>query len=138
MAPVDEVYARERWLSIRWDRDRMCVHAEWTGFANSAQFRAGTMKILDAIKSKSAGSLLSDNRKLEGVTNEDQLWIRDTWVPLAVEDGLMRIAVVVPPRGLGKIASEEIIARFEKSTFVTNTFESVDEALRWVAAGSSS
>jgi hypothetical protein len=134
MSHVDEVYAVEPWLSIRWDRERTCVHAEWTGFANSVQFRAGTMKILDAIKAKGAGSLVSDNRKLEGVTNQDQLWIRDTWVPLAVVDGLKRIAVVVPRHGLGKIASEEIIGRFGKSTFVTNTFESADAALKWVAA----
>jgi hypothetical protein len=129
---VDEVYATEGWLSIRWDRECRCVHAEWTGFANSIQFRAGTMKILDAIKENGASSLVSDNRRLEGVTTQDQLWIRDTWVPLAVADGLRRIAVVLPRRGLGKIASEEIIGRFGKSTFVTSTFESTDEALAWL------
>jgi hypothetical protein len=51
---------------------------------------------------------------------------------VAVAAGLKRIAVVVAHRGLGKIASEEIIGRFGTTRFVTNTFESADEALKWV------
>jgi hypothetical protein len=129
---VEQVYAVEPWLSIRWDREHACVHAEWTGFANSAQFRDGTLRILEALRDKQASLLISDNRKLEGVVDEDQLWLRDTWVPVAVAAGLKRIAVVVAHRGLGRIASEEIIGRFGKTTFITNTFESPDEALKWV------
>jgi hypothetical protein len=119
-----------------WDREHACVLAEWTGFANSAQFRDGTLKILEALRDKHAALLISDNRKLEGVVDEDQLWLRDTWVPVAVAAGLKRIAVVVAHRGLGKIASEEIIGRFGKTKFVTNTFESGNEALKWVATPS--
>lgn len=78
---VGQVYAVEPWLSIRWDPEHACVHAQWTGFANSAQFRDGTLKILEALRDKHAALLISDNRKLEGVVDEDQLWLRDTWVP---------------------------------------------------------
>jgi hypothetical protein len=131
-AHVEQVYAVEPWLSIRWDNDHACIHAEWTGFANSTQFRDGTLKILEALRDKHAALLISDNRRLEGVVDEDQLWLRDTWVPVAVAAGLERIAVVVAHNGLGKIASEEIIGRFGKTTFVTKTFESPEEALKWV------
>jgi hypothetical protein len=123
----------EPWLSIRWDGGRQCVHAEWKGFCNSVQFRDGTLTILAAIRERHAASLVSDNRRLEGVTNEDQLWLRDTWVPLAVSHGLKRIAVVLARYGLGKIASEEIISRFGATDFVTRTFDSLDEALSWVS-----
>ncbi len=91
------------------------------------------MTILEAIRERHAASLVSDNRRLEGVTNEDQLWLRDTWVPLAVSRGLKRIAVVLARYGLGKIASEEIISRFGSTDFVTRTFDSLDEALSWVS-----
>lgn len=67
------------------------------------------------------------------VITEDQLWIQDTWTPLAVEAGLKRIAVIVAPSGLGKYASEEIISQFPAGTFLTCTFESLDEALAWAA-----
>ena len=128
----DAVYLDEPWLSIIWDRDLTCVYAKFKAFANSAEFRAGVMRILDAIKDKQAPFLISDNRKLEGVAVEDQLWLRDTWVPLAVAAGITRIAVVLPRQGLGKIASEEIISQFVNTPFVTRTFSSLDEAMWWV------
>jgi hypothetical protein len=119
------------WLSIQSDRSSSCVYAEWKGFATSAEFRAGTTRILEAIRAIKATSLVSDNRKLEGVTAQDQLWIRDTWTSLAVASGLARIAVVVPQRGLGKIASEQILSQVGMKAFSTRMFTTVSEAMEW-------
>ncbi len=129
----DGVYADERWLSIQWDRQYNCVYAEWKSFANSREFRASLMKILDAVRQHNAPALVSDNRRLEGVANEDQLWIRDTWTPLAVTSGLKRIAMVLPHHGLGKIASEEILGQVGMAVFATRTFTTVSEATEWAA-----
>jgi hypothetical protein len=90
------------------------------------------MKIIDAIRDRRAASFVSDNRRLESVTNEDQLWIRDTWTPLAVAVGLKRIAVVLASRGLGKIASEAVLSQIGKTAFVTHTFGTPSEAIEWV------
>jgi hypothetical protein len=127
-----DVYSEEPWLSIRLDNEHRCVYAEFKSFANSAEFRASTLRIIEAIRDRQAASLVSDNRRLEGVTNEDQLWLRDTWMPLAVAAGVKRIAVVLAHSGLGKIASDEIIGKFGNTPFVTRTFDSVDEAMGWV------
>jgi hypothetical protein len=59
-----------------------------------------------------------------GVTNPQLVFIDDTFKPPVV---------VMQHFGLDKIASEEIIGRFGKTDFVTRTFDSVDEALKWVA-----
>lgn len=133
MSP-DEVYAEAPYMSIRFDSRRNCVLAEFKGFATSVEFRAGTMKILDAIGEHGVDSLISDNRHLEVVTEADQMWIRDAWVPLAVAAGLKRIGVVLAKQGLGKFASQEIISQFPDSTFVTRTFDSLDEAKKWLAS----
>jgi hypothetical protein len=129
----ENVHLNEPWLSIHWDREHNCVHAEFKGFTDSAEFRRGTAKILDAVRDRGARGLLSDNRGLEGVGEADQLWLRDTWMPEAVKAGIRRIAVVLAHHGVGKIASEEIIGRFGKTEFVTRTFDSVPTALRWLA-----
>jgi hypothetical protein len=64
-APLsDAVYLDEPWLSIIWDHSITCVYAKFKAFANSAEFRAGVMKILDAIRDKHAPFLISDNRTL--------------------------------------------------------------------------
>jgi hypothetical protein len=127
------VFADEPWLSIQGDRESRCVYAEWRGFANSSEFRTSTMRILEAIRATGAVSLVSDNRRLEGVADQDQLWIRDTWTPLAVGAGLARIAVVVAQRGLGKIASEQILSQVGMKAFSTRTFTTVSEAMEWAA-----
>ena len=132
-SPKSGAFADEPWLSIEWDRGRNCVYAEWKGFANSAEFRASLIRIVDAIRDSKAPSLVSDNRRLEGVTSADQLWIRDSWVPLAVAAGLKRIAVVLAHHGLGKIASEEILSQIGTSAFATRTFTTVSEATEWAA-----
>ena len=129
-----DVHLDEPWLLIRWDNDHQCIYAQFKAFANSDEFRAGCLKILEAIRDRHATSLVSDNRKLEGVVNEDQLWIRDTWFPLAVETGLTRIATVLARTGLGRIASEDIIRRAGEEVFI-RTFDSLPEALSWVGSG---
>jgi hypothetical protein len=128
-----EVFSDERWLRIEWDSVHRCVYAEWKAFANSSEFRASSTRILDAIRARGADSFVSDNRRLEGIADQDQLWLRDTWVPMAVAAGVKRIAVVVPHHGLGKIASEEILGRIEMQVFATRTFSTVSEATEWAS-----
>ena len=118
---------------MRWDREHNCFNAEFKTFATSVEFREGTMKIIDAIRDKHAVSLVSDNRRLEGVSDMEQLWIRDSWSPLAQAGGLERIAVVLARQGIGTFVSQEMIAQIGDKAFVTRTFESLPEALKWVA-----
>jgi hypothetical protein len=131
ISPAD-VFVDEPWLFMGWDHAHRCVFADWKGFCNSSELRAGMMKIIEAVRDRHAASLVSDNRKLEVVANEDQLWIRDTWTPLAVTAGLRRIAVVLARQGLGKIASEAVLGQIGKTSFATRTFVTVSEAMEWV------
>ena len=127
------IFADEPWLSIEWEREHNCVYAEWKSFANSAEFRASLLRIVAAVRDRNVSALVSDNRRLEGVAGADQLWIRDTWTPLAVASGLKRIAVVVPHHGLGKIATEEILSQIGQTAFTTRSFTTVSEATEWAA-----
>ena len=121
-------------MYLAWDGEHNCVYVEFKGFATSAEFRSGTMMVIEAIRERNATSLISDNRRLEVVTNEDQLWLRDTLVPQAAAGGLKRAALVVAHEGLGKYASQEILSRLPTGMFVTRTFDSLDDAKTWIAA----
>jgi hypothetical protein len=116
------------------DREKACLYTEWKGFANSREYRAGITKVLEAVRRTHATSLVSDTRKLELVSSEDQLWIRDTWVPLVAAAGLKRVALVIARHGLGKFAVEAISAQVGPTVFVKATFESVTEAEAWLRA----
>ena len=128
-----DVFLDKPWRWIGWDRQRRCVHAEFKSFANSSEFRAGTTQILNLIRAHKAAALISANRRLEGVTDLDQLWLRDSWLPMAVAAGVEHIAVLVAPRGLGKLATEAIIGKFGKTSFETCMFESLADAEKWVS-----
>src|SRR5581483_1693877 len=110
--PESGLYSDQAWMSIHWDEAHRCIHAEFKALANSAEFRTGMLRILDATWDRQAASLVSDNRRLDGVASDDQRWLRDTWVPLAVAAGIKRIAVVLGSSGPGKAASEDIIQLF--------------------------
>ena len=128
-----DVHADLPYLYIAWDGEHRCIYLEFKGFATSAEFRSGTMLVIDAIRDRKATSLISDNRRLEVVTNEDQLWLRDTLVPQAAAGGLKRAALVVAHQGLGRYASQEILNRLPSGMFVTRTFDSLDDARKWIA-----
>lgn len=128
-----DVHADLPYLYIAWDGEHNYIYFEFKGFATSAEFRSGTMMVIDAIRERKATSVISDNRRLEVVTNEDQLWLRDTLVPQAAALGMKRAALVVAHQGLGKFASQEIVNRLPSGMFVTRIFDSLDDAKKWIA-----
>jgi hypothetical protein len=140
----DAVYVDERWLLMRWDGEHQCLLAEWKGFATSAEFRGALLKAIDVIRERNGAGFVTDTRKLELVSDDDQRWLITTWPPLAIAAGLKRLAIVMAKTGLSKMAIEDMIkagaiqAEREPAAgepaFESRTFESVTEAVRWVTA----
>lgn len=121
-------------ISMRWDEGNRTVNADWTGFFNSIEFRDAATKLVEEIKSRRATSTVCDIQRLEVVIHTDQLWIRDTWVPLALASGLKRIAVVVALRGLAKFAADAMIRLVGRTGIETRLFNSLENAIEWINA----
>ena len=130
---ADKVYIDEPWQHLRWDDLHRCVHSEWKGFANSAEFRAGLIKGLQAAREHHASRWLSDTRKIKVIVQEDQEWVRDTWAPLAQVAGVKRLALVTADAGLGKITSEEAGDMAASGGMTTRHFSTVADARQWLA-----
>jgi hypothetical protein len=128
------LYADKPWHSIRWDSDSQCVFAEWNGFATSVEFRECLMNGLQAIKDHRAVRYVSDTRGAKLILDKDRTWVNETWVPLAAAAGLRRLALVVStqPR-MARLAVEAVAEAFDSDRLQLHTFESLDEAMRWVA-----
>ena len=131
---MPDLYSDDRWLSITWDAEHRCIYALWKVFATSRELRDGGEKILQAIRARHAEALVSDNRRLAGLTPDDQDWFSKTWTRKAVRIGLRRIAVVLPPQGFGRYDSEDTLGRLGTRDFVTHAFDSVPEAFDWIAS----
>jgi hypothetical protein len=133
VAPVGDFYLDEPWVSIRWDGVHNYVHTEWKAFANSAEFRAALMKVLDVVRDKRAVSYLSDTRKVKVIVHDDQAWANEVWVPLLVAAGLKRFALVTAASGLGKVTVEEVVKLVDNRGVLMRSFASVDDARSWLA-----
>jgi hypothetical protein len=129
---IDDVYLDEPWLLLRWDSEHRCVFAEWKGFATSAEFQSALLKALQVVRERRAASFVNDTRKLELVSDEDQIWLRYTWPQLAIDAGLKRLAVVIAQSGLSRMAIEDMFKRRRKNALQSRTFDSVADALKWV------
>jgi hypothetical protein len=120
---------------MRWDSDHQCVFAEWKAFATSAEFQGALTRVLEVIRERAAVNFVTDTRNLESVSNEDQRWIRYNWAPLAIAAGMKRIAVIEGKHGLAKFAIDVMFKgrRNTGSQLQSRTFDSVAEAMKWVA-----
>jgi stage II sporulation SpoAA-like protein len=132
MSSTSDVYMDEPWVLIRWDQEHRCVFADWKGFATSSEFQSGLTKALDVVKERQAVNLVSDTQKLESISDEDQRWIRYSWAPLAAASGLRRVAVVLAPSGLSKMAIQTMFKGRRRTGLQSRTFDSLTDALRWV------
>jgi hypothetical protein len=132
--PIDGVYVDQPWLLMRWDKAHQIVHSEWRAFANSAELRAGLLRGIEAIKDHRAIGYLTDTRKVRVVVHSDQEWIKQTWLPLAIEAGLKRIAVVIAPSGLGKATVEDVVGLTEDQGLQSRSFESLAAGRTWASS----
>jgi hypothetical protein len=119
-------------LLLRWDQQHACVFADWKGFATSTEFQGGLMKALEVVRARQAVNFVNDTQKLESISDEDQRWIRYTWAPLAATSGLRRLAVVLAPSGLSKMAIQTMFKGRRRTGLQSRTFDALADALKWV------
>jgi hypothetical protein len=131
--PANDVYIDQPYVSIRWDSIHKHVLSEWKGFANSEELRAALLKGLQAIIDNHAAAYVSDARKLRVIVHEDQRWIEEKWMPLALQAGLKRLAFVTADTGLGRLTIEDVVVLVHRHGLESRTFTSVAAARHWVA-----
>jgi hypothetical protein len=131
--PADGVYVNEPYLSIRWDGLHNHVFSEWKGFANSEELRAGLLGGIRAITDNRAAAYVSDARKLKVIVHDDQRWIQEKWMPLAMQAGLKRLAFVTAGSGLGRLTIEDLVGLVADHGLESRTFSSLPAARSWVA-----
>jgi hypothetical protein len=131
--PPNDVYVDEPYLSIRWDGVNQHVLSEWRGFANSAELQAGLLKGIQAISDNHAAAYVSDARKLKVIIHEDQRWVQEKWLPLAMQAGLRRLAFVTASTGLGQATIKDLVVLVDHHGLEARTFSSIPAARRWVA-----
>jgi hypothetical protein len=118
---------------VKWDPTSRTVRLEAQGWANSTEFAAAFEAVLVALTENRCTRWLVDCREMRAVKQSDQDWIDASWFPRALALGLMRIAVVVPKRGLAMMNIDAMVARVPHTPMEIRNFATVELAEEWLA-----
>ena len=129
----DRVYVDKPYVGIRWVSDGGWVLVEWKDWADSQEYRAAHETILMAIRENHASKNLIDATHAKVVSESDQKWLIENWIPRAVAAGRRSTAVVMPKSALGRTISENIDKRTSASRTTVEYFETAADAAAWLS-----
>lgn len=131
----DETYMDEPFVSIRWRSVPKILYAEWKGFATSEELRVTLTTVLRAIRERHVLYLVGDSRKAKVARAEDEIWVKEVWLPGVVSAGLKRMASVTAATGMGKMQREKFFEQAEIQGLAMRKFDSVPAATTWALTG---
>jgi len=132
-SPADKTYLDTPYVCVRWIGGGPWVLVEWKAWANSSEFRAAHETVLIALRENHASRNLIDATASKVVSNDDQKWLIETWIPRAAAAGRRWTAVVMPKSALARTISENIDKRPRPNLTKVEYFDTVEEATAWLS-----
>jgi hypothetical protein len=133
MPPAERTYLDAPYVCVRWISGGPWVLVEWKAWANSQEYRAAHETVLTAFRENHASRNLIDATHARVVSDEDQKWLIQNWIPRVVAAGRRWTAIVMPKRALARTISENIDKRPRSSLTEIEYFDTVDEAAAWLS-----
>ncbi|HSS60938.1 MAG TPA: STAS/SEC14 domain-containing protein [Candidatus Limnocylindrales bacterium] len=134
MSTEDDVYFSVPGVAtVKWDASSETVCVEWDGWANTSEFRSLLDAEVKALRDHRASRLLADCRRQRVLNPADQERADKEWVPLALEAGLRRFAIVLPESDIAAGHLRERLGKVSPTAMQIAYFASVEEALEWLA-----
>jgi hypothetical protein len=130
---ADKSYLDAPYVSVSWISGGPWVLVEWKGWANSSEYRAAHEKVLVALRENRACRNLIDATEARVVSNEDQKWLIENWIPRASAAGRQFTAIVLPRRPLARTISENIDKGPRLNLARVEYFPTLDEAAAWLS-----
>jgi hypothetical protein len=130
---ADKSYLDAPYVSVRWIASGQWVLVEWKAWANSAEYRAAHETVLIALKENRASKNLIDASAARVVSDGDQKWLIESWIPRASAAGRRWTAVVMPTRPLARTISENIDKGPSLNLGTVEYFQSVEAAATWLS-----
>jgi hypothetical protein len=84
------------------------------------------------LKEHGAVKWLSDNSRIDSVTDEETRWINTHWLPSAMAAGWKYWALVVPQSTKARMNMNEFVTEFYEQGVRVMVFTDADEAMTWL------
>jgi hypothetical protein len=128
-----KVYLDTPYVLIRWDGDGPWVYVKWKAWANSSEYRAAQEVVILALRENHASRNLVDSTDRRVVSDDDQKWLVENWMPRAVAAGRRFTAIVMPTSALGRTIAENIDNYGRSKDNTIEHFETVKAASAWLS-----
>ena len=128
-----KVYLDTPYVLVRWDAKGPWVYVKWKAWANSTEYRAAQEVILLALRENHASRNLIDSTDRRVVSEDDQKWLVENWMPRAAAAGRRWTAIVMPKSALGRTIAENIDNQGRSKRNTIEHFETVEAASAWLS-----
>jgi hypothetical protein len=118
--------------SVHWDEFAGAVCVTWKQFAEGEEFRAVTNAGVELLLQKKAKRWLGDLRNLGAVTQEDQRWSFESWLPRVTQGGMAYMALVSPRKLVAQMAVKTFMNKVNGHSLLIGNFEDVETARAWL------
>jgi uncharacterized Zn finger protein len=128
-----KVYLDTPYVLVRWDADGPWVYVKWKAWANSTEYRAAQEVIIVAFRENHASRNLIDSTDRRVLSDDDQKWLVEDWMPRAAAAGRRWTAIVMPTSALGRTIAENIDNYARTKHITIEHFETVEAASAWLS-----
>ncbi|WP_375558815.1 hypothetical protein ACE193_13835 [Bernardetia sp. OM2101] len=110
------------------------IYIKWEFMVEENLFREGMEKLIEMMKEHKTGKILSNVTQLGPLSDEDQAWCVDDWLPRALAVGYTSVANIIAEDIFGTMAVDGILKNAaEKSPIDMHYFEGEVKATAWLA-----
>jgi hypothetical protein len=135
-APINsgaKVYLDTPYVLVSWDGEGPWVFIKWKAWANSREYRAAQEAVIVALRENHGSRNLIDSTDSRVVSDADQQWLIEDWIPRAMAAGRRWTAIVLPKSALGRTITENIDKHPGSNLAKVEHFQTVEEAAAWLS-----
>jgi hypothetical protein len=131
----DPIYYFETpYVTISWDKSICCVVFTWKKYVDGPEYREAMDAGLQLFQMKKCKLLLTDSRKRGVVTQADQDWTINDWLPRLAAAGIKKTAIVMPEKMTTYLSISRITTKNDPNRLgETLYFDTIEEARAWLS-----
>ncbi|MFB9865278.1 hypothetical protein EFA69_01420 [Rufibacter immobilis] len=126
---------KDTYITICFNPEEKYILGDWTGFQTKQSVQDGCERILEAMVQHECHKILNDNTNVEGIWSSAAEWVGSDWFPRLRQAGMTSFAWVYSPSMFSRLSTDKSL-RFTYDTTGIEVFDSIAEALQWLASRS--
>jgi len=115
-----------------YDKKNKIVIQNWNKYIGSVEFRQAIEKTIELFKvNKNTKAIISNTVKIGVLKNEDAAWAATYANPILIQNGLKKMAFILPTNSFGLFSINEYRSKSTVELKV-DIFDNIDNAKKWV------